>query len=122
MELEIKCLECGKRTRYFEIGPAVFTPEGDKEILLRDTITCPKCKKDISGGKCITPSGMFMISLMAITMEMMAEKEGNNFKLPPHLKGMAIVSKENYDILKKQSKASIKLVEKLNNYSANEVK
>lgn len=122
MELEIKCLECNKITRRFEIGPAVFTPEGDKEILLRDNIICPKCKNDISEGKCVTSGGMFMISLMAITMEMMAEKEGSHFELPPHLRGMAIVSKDNYEALKKQSKASIKLVEKLNNYSANEVK
>lgn len=122
MDLEIKCLDCGKRTRHFEIGPAVFTPGDDKEILLRNNIICPKCKKDISEGKCITPSGMFMISLMAITMEMIAEKRGDHFELPPHLRGMAIVSKENYEALKKQSKASIKLAEKLNNYSTTEVK
>ena len=112
MELEIKCLECGKGTRRFEIGPAAFTMKGDMGILLRDTIACPKCKKDISNGKCITPSGMFIISLLASTMAMMGEKEGN-FQLPPHLRMMAIVTKENYDALKKQSKASIKLADKL---------
>ena len=122
MELEIKCLECGKRTRRFEIGPAVFTADGCKEILLRDTIICPKCKKDISNGKCITPSGMFMISLMAITMEMMAGKESNHFEMPPHLKGMAIVSKEDYEVLEKKSKASIMHVDKLNDYPSKEIK
>jgi len=108
MKLEIKCLECGKRTRHFEISPAVYTMKGDMGILLRNSITCPKCKKDISNGKCITPSGMFMISLTALMMAMIGEKEGC-FQLPSHLKGMAIVTKENYDKLKKQSKASIKL-------------
>jgi len=122
MELEIKCLECNKRTRRFEMGPAVFTMGGYKEILLRDPIICPKCKKDIGNGKCITPSGMFMISLMAITMEMMAGKESNYFELPPHLKGMGIVSKENYEVLKKKSKASIMLVDKLNDYPPMEIK
>lgn len=122
MDLEIKCLDCDKRTRRFEIGPVVFTPEDNREILLRDNIICPKCKKDISEGKCVTPSGMFMISLMAITMEMMAEKDGSRFKLPPHLGGMAIVSKENYEALKKQSKASIRLVDKLNNELKTEIK
>lgn len=112
MDLEIKCLECDKRTRHFEIGPAVFTLGDNKEILLRDNIICPKCKKDISEGKCVTPSGMFMIFLMALTMGMMGEKEGN-FQIPPHLRGIAIVSKENYEALKKQSKASIKLADKL---------
>ena len=111
MQIEIKCLECDKRTRHFEIGPAVFTAEGDSEILLRDTIICPKCKKDISQ-KCITPSGRFMLSLMALTMGMIGEKEGN-FSIPPHLRGLAIVTKENYEQLKRQSKASIKLANKL---------
>lgn len=120
MDLEIKCLECGKRTRHFEIGPAVFTPDGEKEILLRDNIICQKCKKDISKGKCVTPSGMFMISLMAITMKMMAEKDGSHFELPLHLRNLAVVSKENYEFLKKQSKASIKLLAKLNNESKND--
>ncbi len=122
MNLEIKCLECTQRTRHFEIGPAAYTPNGDQGILLRDNIICPKCKKDISEGKCITPSGIFMISLMAITMKMMAEKDDSHFELPPHLRNMAVVSKENYEFLKKQSKASIKLVAKLNNESKNEIK
>ena len=112
MELEIKCLECDRRTRRFEIGPAAFTPNGDMGILLKDNIICPKCKKDISEGKCVTPSGTFIISLMALTMGMIGEKEGN-LQIPPHLRGMAIVTKENYDALKKQSKASIKLADKL---------
>lgn len=112
MEIEIKCLECGKRTRCFEIGPAAFTMGGGMEILLRDNIICPKCKKDISNEKCITLSGRFMISLMALTIGMLGEKEGD-FKVPVHLKGLTIVTKEKYNILKEQSKASIKLANKL---------
>ena len=112
MELEIKCLECRKRTRRFEIGPAVFTPGGCEEILLKDAIICPKCKRDISHEKCVTPCGMFMISLMAIAIGMKEKKDGY-FNLPSHLRGIVIVTKENYDELKKQSKASIKLANKL---------
>ena len=121
MEIEIKCLECGKRTRRFEIGPAAFTADGGKEIILKGTIFCPKCKKDISNGSCITPSGMFMSSLLGLTMGMIGEKEGT-FKIPPHLRGIAIVTKENFEALKTQSKASIKLAEKLGNYSKSEIK
>ncbi len=114
MELEIKCLECNKRTRKFEIGPAIFTAaDGGKEILLKNSIICPKCKKEISNGKCITPSGMFLISLMALTIGMIGEKD-KTFKIPPHLKGMAIVSKENYEVLKNQKKSFIKIVSHLN--------
>lgn len=113
MELEIKCMECGKRTRHFEIGPAAFTAgEGEKEVIVRDSIVCPKCKKDISNGKCVTGGGQFLISLIALAAGMLGEREGT-FKVPPHLRNMALVSKENYEILRKQSKASIKLVEKL---------
>lgn len=83
-----------------------------KEIILKDTIICPKCKKDISNEKCITSSGMFISSLMALTMGMIGEKEGS-FKIPLHLRGMAIVTKENFEVLKVHSKASIKLADKL---------
>lgn len=121
MKLEIKCLECSKRTKRFEIGPAAFASDGVREILLKDNLICPKCKRDISEGKCITHGGIFMISLMAITMSRIGEKEGSSH-VPEHLRGMAIVTKENYDRLKVQSKASIKLVEKLDNHSKCEIK
>jgi len=121
MEIEIKCLECGKRTRRFEVGHAAFTMDGGKEIILKDTIICQKCKKDISDGSCVTPSGIFIISLLGITMGMIGEKEGT-LKIPPHLKGMAIVTKENFEVLKARSKASIKLVDKLNNHSKSDIK
>ena len=75
MEVEIKCLECKKRTRRFEMGPAAFALGGHDEIVLRDRIICPKCKRDISDGKCITPSGSFTISLLALTV-VMAEEDG----------------------------------------------
>jgi hypothetical protein len=109
MKIEIKCLECGKRTRHFEIGPAAFTRDGGEEITLRDNIICPKCKKDISNGKCVAPSGEFLLSMIALTMGMIGEKEGN-FKIPPHLRGMALVTKENFDKLKMESGGTIKLV------------
>src|SRR3989338_4304158 len=112
MDIEIKCLKCNRRTRHFEIGPAVFTPGGHDEILLKDAIICPKCKRDISHEKCVTPSGMFMISLMAIAIGMKGKKNGY-FNLPSHLRGLVIVTKENYDLLKAQGKASIKLANKL---------
>ena len=111
MQIEIKCLECGKRTRYFEIGPAAYTMEGGDEIILRDKIFCPKCKKEINNGKCVALSGELMISLMALTIGMIGEKEGN-FEIPPHLRRMALVSKENFNKLKEQSKRAITLVTK----------
>ena len=109
MEIEIKCLECGKRTRNFEMGPAAFTMDGGEEVTLRDNIICPKCKKDISNGKCVAQNGRFILSMMAFTIGMIGEKEGS-FKIPPHLRGMAIVSKENFNKLKMESKGTIKLV------------
>ncbi len=93
------------------MGQAAFTI-GNNDILLREKIICPKCKRDISSGKCITPSGMFLISLIALTIGMIGEKEGN-LHVPPHLSGMAIVTQGNYDTLKGQSKASIGLVDRL---------
>ena len=50
-------------------------------------VICPKCKKDISNEKCVSRSGEFLISMMALTMGMIGEKE-SNFRIPPHLRGM----------------------------------
>ena len=55
---------------------------------------------------------MFVISLMAIAIGMKGKKDGY-FNLPSHLQGLVIVTKENYDMLKSRSKASIKLANKL---------
>lgn len=113
MQLEIKCLECQKRTRSFEIGPAAYPIEGGNEILLKDKIFCPKCKKDISNGKCIARESDLLISLMAITVGALAGREDKTFKIPPHLQGMTIFSKECYHQLKAQCKGAITLVTKL---------
>lgn len=112
MEIEIKCLECGKRTRRFEIGPAAYNVESiSDEILLKDRIICPKCKKDISDGKCVAQRGEFMISLMAITIGLIANKE-DSFELPNHLRRFAPANNEQYNKLKEQSHARIRLVDK----------
>jgi hypothetical protein len=53
----VKCLECGKRTMNFELGDVFYrvddksSTKGEKDVLVKDPIVCPKCKKDISDGK-----------------------------------------------------------------------
>ena len=92
MNIEIKCLECGRRTRNFEIGPAVYAVEYDDELLLKNNIFCPKCKKDISYGKCVISAGEFFLSMTALAIGKLAKSE-NNFKIPEYLKNILIVTK-----------------------------
>lgn len=109
MRVEIKCLECGKRTRNFELGPAAYSMEGGGEIILRDEIVCSKCGKNISHEKCVALGGEAVINLTAWMIAKIAEKEGM-MPFPPHLRDMIILSKEDCSKLKKQSKGVVKLV------------
>ena len=95
---------------HFEIGPAAYSKEGGDEIILRDKIFCPKCKKEISDGQCIALSGELMMSMIAMTVVRIAGENGKSFKMPQHLQGIAIVSKDNLDKLKMESNGIIKLV------------
>lgn len=53
----IKCMECGKRTMNFELGDVFYRVDAEKptkgeiDILVKDPVVCPKCKKDISKAK-----------------------------------------------------------------------
>jgi|SRR3989344_1165454 len=52
MESDIKCMECGKITRNFELGEVICDfNKPSKTLLVKNTLICPKCKKDISNEK-----------------------------------------------------------------------
>ena len=109
MNIEIKCLECGRRTRNFEIGPAVYAVEYDDELLLKNNIFCPKCKKDISYGKCVISAGEFFLSMTALTIVKIANTE-NYTEIPEHLQNILIITKENFDYFRDKGKAKIIIV------------
>ena len=66
MESDIKCLECGKMTRNFELGELICDLRKPiKTIIVKDTIICPKCKKDVSNEKFALKENYTLMKLVA---------------------------------------------------------
>jgi hypothetical protein len=108
MEIDIKCLECGKGTRNFELGRAYYLIDNPSEtFIVENNIICPKCKKDISNEKCLVKTNELMMKLVVANLCL------SDGKVPKHLsKTMFLNNKEDYEIFKGKGKAKPKLVEK----------
>lgn len=69
MEVDIKCMECGRGTRNFELGKIFYDLDDDNSIILaKDKIICPKCRKDISNKKCMVKSHELFMKLFTASI------------------------------------------------------
>jgi len=110
MEAEIKCLECGKRTQHFELGQIFYAvKDSSRSIVVKEKIFCPKCKTDISDGKCAVKSSYFLMGLIAANI--FSEDEEDGLSLPKHLQGAFPLRKQDYIAIAPQCKARLKLVD-----------
>jgi len=81
MESDIKCLECGKITRNFELGETICNiDKPSKTILVKEVIICPKCNKDISNEKCALKTNDTLMRLVAANISISIGS------VPKHLK------------------------------------
>ncbi|MBI2670752.1 hypothetical protein HYX18_02140 [Candidatus Woesearchaeota archaeon] len=77
MEIDIKCVRCGKATRYFNLGRIYYEIENPSQrVAVENSIICPKCKEDISRGQCLVKLHYFMMSLLTANMALKIEEEG----------------------------------------------
>lgn len=112
MEADIKCLECGRMTRHFELGKIYYNIDNPQShVVVKEPIICPKCKTDISQRKCAVKEDDFLMRLVAATISLTMEVEGE-FAMPKHLRGMASLRKQQYDIVASRSRTRLQLVEK----------
>jgi len=84
MQIDIKCAECGKMTRHFELGKVCYSvenPSGTFRVV--DEIICPKCKKDISNEKCLIKSHELVLKILVANIGIAI---GEN--QPEHLRGV----------------------------------
>ncbi|MBD3249620.1 hypothetical protein GF336_06260 [Candidatus Woesearchaeota archaeon] len=107
MEIDIKCAACGKRTLNVNIGEVIYDIENpSKTIMIKNSLICPKCKKDINNKECLIRSHDILMGFIAANICM---DEGD---VPPHLDGTFPLKKKDYDIIKKNFKTRPKLVKK----------
>jgi uncharacterized CHY-type Zn-finger protein len=107
MELDIKCMDCNKQTRNYEIGRLFYVLEKPKiRALVEKQIICPKCRKDISNEKFMIKESQLMWSL--ITANICKQIDD----VPSHLEGVTRIDERGYDIMKEKCKSIPNLVEK----------
>ncbi len=101
MEIDIKCAECGKMTRNFELGKLFYIHDRIKEsVIIQDSLICPKCKKDISNEKCLIKENYFFMRLVAANVCLSIGE------MPDHLRdALPIFREEEYAIIKEQCKS-----------------
>ena len=106
MEIDIKCSECGKGTRHFDLGEIFYLPDNASEtIIVKDAITCPKCGKDISNKKCMVRANELLMRFVAANLYMSVGD------VPKHLKGAYPLGRRDYDLAKGKCLSQLKLVE-----------
>ena len=105
MESDIKCMECGKITRNFELGEIICNiDKPSATLLVKELITCPKCHKDISNEKCALKENDTLIRLVAANISISIGS------VPKHLMRAYSVDKKIYKVAKSAFKSKPKLI------------
>ncbi len=101
MEIDIKCTECGKMTRNFELGKLFYIPNHVKEsVVILDAVICPKCKKDISNEKFLVKESYFFMRLITANVCL------SMGETPDHLRvALPVFNQGEYAILKEKCKS-----------------
>ena len=108
MQIDIKCSLCGKGTRNFELGEIFYLADDvSKSIIVKDTIICPKCSKDISNGQCMIRENELLMRLVTANLCL---SDGD---VPNHLQGAFPLNKKDYRFVNDKCKSRLKLVRKL---------
>ncbi len=111
----IKCMECGKRTMNFELGDVFYKvdeekpTEGEIEVLVKDRVVCPKCKKDVSDGRFEISSKDFLLTMITASICRLGKLRGQRFETPSHLKGGYSLNVADFEKMKRFCKSKPKL-------------
>lgn len=87
-------MECGKRTMNYELGDVFYrlddksSTEGGNDVLVKDPVVCPKCKKDISDGKFEINSSDFFLIMITGGICRIGQLKGHKIETPAHLNEM----------------------------------
>ena len=107
MEIDIKCMECNRQTRNFELGKLFYVLEKPTiRTLIENQNTCPKCKHDLSNKRFMIKESDLMLSLLTTGI---CQKIND---MPPHLEGTFRIDEKEYNSIKGKCKSVPNLVEK----------
>jgi hypothetical protein len=109
-------MECGKRTMNYELGDVFYrvddksSDEIENDVLVKDPVVCPKCKKDISDGKFEIKSTDFLIAMTTASICLIGQLKGHKFKTPIHLRGGFSLNPEDFEKMKPICRSKPKFV------------
>ena len=106
METDIKCLECGRGTLRFNLGPVYYSPEIEHDnFLIAKAVICPKCGKDVSNKRFAVNGPRVMGSIFTANVCVSIRET-----VPPHLRGIVLFHPSQYADIRRKAKAIPKLV------------
>ena len=94
---------------FYRVG-AENPTEGEINVLVKDPVVCPKCKKDISSGKFEIDSKDFLITMISASICRLGKLRGNKFETPSHLRGGYSLSVADFEKIKRICRSRPKLV------------
>lgn len=112
----IKCMECGKRTMNYELGDVFYrvddksSTKGENDVLVKDPVICPKCKKDISDEKFEISSSDFFLAMITAGICRIGQLKGHEIETPAHLRGGHSLNPADFEKMKKICRTKPKLV------------
>ncbi|MCZ7402871.1 MAG: hypothetical protein O8C61_11680 [Candidatus Methanoperedens sp.] len=112
----IKCMECGKRTMNYELGDVFYrlddksSTERENDVLVKDPVVCPKCKKNISDGKFEINSTDFHLAMITASICRIGQLKGHKFATPAHLRGGYSLNPADFEKMKHICRSKPKLV------------
>jgi hypothetical protein len=112
----IKCMECGKRTMSYELGDVFYrvddksSNEGENDVLVKNPVVCPKCKKDISDRKFEINSRDFLLAMITAGICRIGQLKGHEIETPAHLRGGYSLNPADFEKMKPICRSKPKLV------------
>lgn len=109
-------MECGKRTMNYELGDVFYrvddksSTESENDVLVKDPVVCPKCKKDVSDGKFEINSTDFLIAMTTASICRIGQLKNKKFETPPHLRGGYSLNPADFEKMKRICRSKPKMV------------
>ena len=109
-------MECGKRTMNYELGDVFYrvddksSTESENDVLVKDPVVCPKCKKNISDGKFEIKSTDFHLAMITAGICRIGRLKGHGFATPAHLRGGHSLNPVDFEKMKQKCRSKPKLV------------
>lgn len=100
----------------FELGDVFYrvddknSTDCETDILVKDPVVCPKCKKDISDGKFEINSSDFLLAMITAGICRIGQLKDQEFKTPAHLRGGYSLNPADFEKMKQICISKPKLV------------